>query len=231
MSWHRSLVSRVLISAAAATTLYLGSAATIAPASAHVHASSDDAVRGGMALVTFQVPNESTTGAATTALTIDLSNVTSVQTQAQQGWTVKLDRDAASGVVHSATWTAAPNGGIPVDQFGLFRITVKLPDADTVSFPATQTYADGAVVKWDQPPAPGGAEPSNPAPMLTLTAGSMPPPTHHPHPTSSTAPTAAAGPATQKPRAADDNTARILSGAALFVGALAVGIALITREK
>jgi uncharacterized protein YcnI len=231
MSWHRSLVLRVLISAAAATTLYLGSAAVIAPASAHVHASSDDAVRGGMALVTFQVPNESTTGAATTALTVDLSNVTSVQTQAQQGWTVKLDRDAASGVVHSATWTAAPNGGIPVDQFGLFRITVKLPDTDTVSFPATQTYADGAVVKWDQPPAPGGAEPSNPAPMLTLTAGSMPPPTHHPHPNSSTAPTAVATPATQKPRAAGDNTARILSGAALFLGALAVGIALITREK
>jgi uncharacterized protein YcnI len=231
MSWHRSLVLRVLISAAAATTLYLGSAAVIAPASAHVHASSDDAVRGGMALVTFQVPNESTTGAATTALTVDLSNVTSVQTQAQQGWTVKLDRDAASGVVHSATWTATPNGGIPVDQFGLFRITVKLPDTDTVSFPATQTYADGAVVKWDQPPAPGGAEPSNPAPMLTLTAGSMPPATHHPHPNSSTAPTAVATPATQKPRAAGDNTARILSGAALFLGALAVGIALITREK
>jgi uncharacterized protein YcnI len=231
MSWHRSLVLRVLISAAAATTLYLGSAAAIAPASAHVHASSDDAVRGGMALVTFQVPNESTTGAATTALTVDLSNVTSVQTQAQQGWTVKLDRDAASGIVHSATWTAAPNGGIPVDQFGLFRITVKLPDADTVSFPATQTYADGTVVKWDQAPAPGGAEPSNPVPMLTLTAGSMPPPTHHPHPTSSTAPTAVATPATQKPRAAGDNTARILSGAALFVGALAIGIALITREK
>src|SRR5271165_7492924 len=203
MSWHRSLVSRVLISAAAATTLYLGSAATIAPASAHVHASSDDAVRGGMALVTFQVPNESTTGAATTALTIDLSNVTSVQTQAQQGWTVKLDRDAASGVVHSATWTAAPNGGIPVDQFGLFRITVKLPDADTVSFPATQTYADGAVVKWDQPPAPGGAEPSNPAPMLTLTAGSMPPPPPHPPPPPPPPPPPAGGAGAAKTKGGD----------------------------
>lgn len=78
------------------------------PASAHVHASSDDAVRGGMALVTFEVPNESTTGAATTALTVDLSNVSSVQTEAAPGWTVKLDRDAASGTVHSVTWTAAP---------------------------------------------------------------------------------------------------------------------------
>src|SRR5271166_3182768 len=120
MSWHRNTVWRALTSAPATTTLCpLGPTAAIALASAHVHASSDDAGRGGMALVTFQVPNESTNGAATTALTVDLSNVTSVQTQAQQGWTVKLDRDAASGVVHSATWTAAPNGGIPVDQFGL----------------------------------------------------------------------------------------------------------------
>lgn len=231
MSWQRSLVWRALISAAATAALYLGSAAAIAPASAHVHASSDDAVRGGMALVTFQVPNESTKGAATTALTVDLSNVSSVQAEAEAGWTVKLDRDEASGNVHSVTWTAAPNGGIPVDQFGLFRISVKLPDADTVSFPATQTYADGSVVKWDQPPAPGAPEPANPAPMLTLTAGSTPPAAHQPHPTSTTAPTAQAAPATQKSRAATDNTARIVAGAGLLFGALGVGIALITRQR
>jgi uncharacterized protein YcnI len=231
MSWHRSLVWRALISAAATATLYLGSAAAIAPASAHVHASSDDAVRGGMALVTFEVPNESTTGAATTALTVDLSNVSSVQTEAEPGWTAKLDRDAASGTAHSVTWTAAPNGGIAVDQFGLFRISVKLPDADTVSFPATQTYADGSVVKWDQPPAPGGPEPSNPAPMLTLTEGSMPPATRHPHPSSTTAPTAQATPAPQKSRATADNTARVLGGAALLLGALGVGVALVARRS
>jgi uncharacterized protein YcnI len=231
MSWHRSLVWRALISAAATATLYLGSAAAIAPASAHVQASSDDAVRGGMALVTFQVPNESTTGAATTALTVDLSNVSSVQTEAEPGWTAKLDRDAASGTAHSVTWTAAPNGGIAVDQFGLFRISVKLPDADTVSFPATQTYADGSVVKWDQPPAPGGPEPSNPAPMLTLTEGSMPPATRHPHPSSTTAPTAQATPAPQKSRATADNTARVLGGAALLLGALGIGVALVARRS
>ena len=76
------------------------------------------------------------------------------------------------------TWTAAPNGGIAVDQFGVFRISAKLPDADTVSFPATQTYADGAVVKWDQPSAPGQAEPEHPAPTLVV-AGGAPPPAQH----------------------------------------------------
>ena len=80
-----------------------------------------------MALVSFQVPNESTTGAATTALTIDLTNVSAVQTEAEPGWTTKLDRDSGSGSVRSVTWTAAPNGGIPVDEFGVFRISVKLP--------------------------------------------------------------------------------------------------------
>ena len=228
MSWHRNTVWRALISAAATTMLYLlGSTAAIALASAHVHASSDDAVRGGMALVTFQVPNESTNGAATTALTVDLSNVTSVQAETQPGWSAKLDRDPASGIVHSVTWTAAPHGGIPVDQFGLFQISVKLPDTDTVSFPATQTYADGAVVKWDQSPQPGGAEPSNPVPMLTLTEGTPSPATHHPHPTSTTAPTAGASPSTQKPRATVDNTARILGGAALLFAALGIGVALV----
>jgi len=117
-----------------------------------------------------------------------------------------------------------------VDEFGVFRISAKLPDADTVSFPATQTYADGSVVKWDQPPAPGGPEPSNPAPMLTLTEGSMPPATRHPHPSSTTAPTAQATSAPQKSRATADNTARVLGGAALLLGALGIGVALVVRR-
>jgi len=230
MSWHRSLVWRTLISAAAPFALYLGSTAAIAPAWAHVDASSDNAVRGSMAIVTFQVPNESTKGAATTAVTVDLSNVTAVQTETMPGWTAKLDRDSASGTVHSVTWTAEPNGGIPVDQFGLFRISVKLPDADTVSFPATQTYADGSVVKWDQPPVPGGAAPDNPVPLLTLTRGPAPPPTHQINPTSSTAPTSAVPPQVQKPGAPADNTARVLGGAALLVAALGIGAALVARR-
>lgn len=227
----RSLVCRLLISAAATATLSLGATATCAPASAHVHASSDDAVRGGMAVVTFQVPNESTKGAATTALTVNLPNLTSVQAESKPGWTTKLDRDSAAGTVRSVTWTAAPNGGIPVDQFGLFRISVKLPDADTVSFPATQTYADGSVVQWDQPPQPGGAEPSNPVPMLTLAEGTAPPAaTHHANPSSTTAPTAGAMSQTQKPRATADNTARVLGGAALLLGAVGIGLALVARR-
>ena len=223
----RRMVWRTLIGTAAATLLYLGPAAAITMASAHVQATSTDAARGAFATVSFLVPNESTINAVT-AVTVDLSNVSAVQTEAKPGWSAKIDRDAATNAVRSVTWTAAPDTGIPVDQFGVFRISAKLPDADTVSFPTTQTYADGAVVKWDQAPAPGGAEPEHPAPTLTLAGG----PTQAANPTStkSAAPTATAAPPTPQSRAVVDNTARILAGAALFVGALGVGVALIVRK-
>ena len=103
MACTRRFVWRALIGAAAGSALYLGSTAGITTASAHVQASSNDAVRGSTALITFQVPNESTTGAATTKLTLDLTNVAAVQTEAKPGWTTKLDRDSASRTVRSVT--------------------------------------------------------------------------------------------------------------------------------
>ncbi|HEY2197010.1 MAG TPA: YcnI family protein [Mycobacterium sp.] len=228
MTLQRRMVWRTLLGTAAATLLYLGPAAAITTASAHVQATSTDAARGTFATVSFLVPNESTINAVT-AVTIDLTSVSAVQTEAKPGWSAKIDRDAATNTVRSVTWTAAPDTGIPVDQFGVFRISAKLPDTETVSFPTTQTYADGVAVKWDQAPAPGGAEPEHPAPALTL-AGGPTPPAHNPTPTNSAAPTAAAAPPGQQSRAVVDNTARILAGAALFVGALGVGVALIVRK-
>ena len=211
-------ISRVRWATLAAAGLYVGSVAVTAPAWAHVHASSDNAVRGGTAIVTFQVPNESTTGAATTALTVNLPNVASAHTETMPGWTVVLDRDAAAGTVRSVTWTAAPNGGIPADQFALFRMSMQLPDSETVTFPATQTYSDGTVVKWDQPQLPGGGEPEHPAPVLTLMTGPMAP---HDHAHASSAATESHG---------ADNAARVLGGAALLVGALGICLALIRRR-
>lgn len=194
-----------------------------APAAwAHVHVSSDDAARGARALVTFQVPNESDTGARTTALTVALPNVTSASAEYLPGWAVTLDRDAAAGIVRSVTWTAVPDGGIGTDQFGLFRISVQLPDADTVSFPATQSYSDGTVVKWDQPPLSGGAEPEHPAPVLTLAGGPPAPHQHQPPAGTVSAPDAS------KPA---DNTARLLGGASLVVAAAAVFLVLLRRRS
>ena len=225
----RRFVRRAVIGAIAASTLALGPTVAIMSASAHVEASSSDAVRGGVALVSFEVPNESTTGAATTVLTVDLTHVSAVRTEAKAGWTAKLDRDSPSGRVRSVTWTAAPNGGIAVDAFAVFRISVKLPDADTVSFPATQTYADGVVVKWDQPSAPEQAEPDHPAPTLLVAGSAASSHDHQAAPTDSAKPTATATPAGQA-RPAADNTARVLAGAALLLSAVGVGVALIARR-
>jgi uncharacterized protein YcnI len=214
-------IARVLITAClplcGAAALYLGAAARTPAAWAHVHASTDSTVRGAMAIVTFQVPNESNTGAATTGLTVTLPNVAAAATESMAGWTAKLDRDAASGSFRSVTWTAAPNGGIPVDQFALFRISVQLPDAEMVSLPATQTYSDESIVKWDQTPLPDGGEPEHPAPMLSLVAGPVSPHAHHPD-------------SGARSESADDNTARVLGGVALAVGALAVCLVLVRRR-
>lgn len=224
MSIRARRLVRFPVAVAAALALYAASAAQLPAAWAHVHASSDNAVRGAMAIVAFQVPNESNAGALTTALSVTLPNVAAASTESAPGWTARLDRDAASGAVRSVTWTAAPGGGIGVDQFALFRVSMKLPDTDTVSFPATQTYSDGTVVKWDQVPQPGGGEPEHPAPTLTLAAGPVAPPGHHPP---SAAADQASAPPPSKPA---DNTARVLGGAALVVAALALCLALIRRR-
>jgi uncharacterized protein YcnI len=195
--------SRALI-AGAMSALAISTAAS---SSAHVHVQADHPMRGDYAILSFQVPNESETGALTTQLSVALPNVTAASTEVMPGWTARLDRDTTAGTVRGVSWTAAPGAGIAPDQFALFRISVKLPDSDSVNLPATQTYSDGTVVKWDQPTSPGGAEPEHPAPTLTLTAG---PPA---------------------PQMRPDVTARWLAGVGIAVGAAGLGLALISRRR
>jgi uncharacterized protein YcnI len=203
--------SRALI-AASMTTLALSTAAI---AAAHVHVEADHPVRGDYAILTFEVPNESDTGALTTQLTVALPNVESASTEAMPGWTAHLDRDAAAGTVRSVSWSAAPGTGVAPDQFALFRVWVKLPNTDSASFAATQSYSDGTVVKWDQPTPPGGSEPEHPVPELKLAAESTVP---------------------QGPQAATvgpqrDATARWLAGVGIAVGAAGLVLALISRRR
>jgi len=121
------------------------------------------------------------------------------------------------GTVRSVTWTAAPGAGIGPDQFALFRISVKLPDNQTVTLRATQTYSDGTVVKWDQPTPPGGAEPEYPAPELALTSVTADAADDHLMPVAQTT--------------APNNSARWLAGGALAVAAVAVATALLVRRR
>ena len=214
MRFNTRASSRALITGAVVS---IGLLAGAAPASAHVHADADNPTPGSFSVVTFKVPNESEKGALTTQLSVALPNVASASTEAMPGWSAKLDRDAAAGTVRSVTWTAAPGAGIAPDQFGLFRISVKLPDTPTVSLPATQTYSDGTVVKWDQPTPPGGAEPEYPVPEISLTGAKAGVADDH---------SMAVGQTTTV-----DNSARWLAGGALALAAVAVATALLVRRR
>jgi uncharacterized protein YcnI len=207
--------------ACTAATACVGLAVGAGPASAHVHAEADDPAPGSTAVVTFRVPGESENNALTTKLSVQLPDVASARTEVMPGWTAVFDRDAASGTVRSVTWTADPKVGISSDQFALFRVSVKLPDGDSVAFPATQTYSDGTVVQWDQPPLPDGGEPEHPVPTLNLTgAGTS-------HGTDDHAMAAQAAPTEQ----VADNPARWLAGGALILAAVAVAAALVARRR
>lgn len=203
--------SRALLTTAAVAVTGL---LTAAPAWAHVHVDADNPTPGSTSVLTFRVPGESDTGALTTQLTVDLPDVASARTEVMPGWTTKLDRDTAAGTVRTVTWSAAPGVGISPEQFALFRVSVKLPDAPTASFPVTQTYSDGSVVRWDQAPLPDGSEPEHPAPQLTLTG--TPP---------------ASEPAVAQSSSTVDNSARWLAGGALIVAAAAVVASLLTRRR
>ncbi|MBN3511232.1 YcnI family protein [Mycolicibacterium septicum] len=219
--------SRALLTTAAVAVTGL---LTAAPAWAHVHVDADNPTPGSTSVLTFRVPGESDTGALTTQLTVDLPDVVSARTEVMPGWTAKLDRDTAAGTVRTVTWTAAPGVGISPEQFALFRVSVKLPDAPTASFPVTQTYSDGSVVRWDQAPLPDGSEPEHPAPQLTLT-GTPPASESAEHGTEAPLAPAQTAPAVAEPSSTVDNSARWLAGGALIVAAAAVVAGLLTRRR
>ncbi|MGE5695836.1 MAG: YcnI family protein [Candidatus Sericytochromatia bacterium] len=209
-------ISRVLQRALTPVAVAAG-LSTAAPAAAHVHVDADESEPGHNAVLTFRVPNKSENNSLTTGLTVAMPPNTAVMAEVVPGWTIRLDRDMAAGTVRSVTWIAAPGTGIGPNEFGLFRVSMKLPQSDEVSFPATQTYSDGSVVRWDQSPSPAsgrdpqpeGGEPDHPAPTLALAAQD------------------ASGHGT---RSQTDVPARWLGAAGVVVGAAGVTLALARRR-
>ncbi|BCJ58228.1 YcnI family copper-binding membrane protein [Micromonospora endophytica] len=175
--------------AGAAAALTFGAVAMavlgfVPPASAHVSVNPSEATQGGYGRFAFRVPNESDE-ASTTKLEVFLPEdapVGSVSTMPVPGWTVAVEKRKIdppvqvhgaeiSEVVAKVTWTASADAVIAPGTFQEFPISVgPLPEVDQMVFKALQTYSDGAVVRWIDPPEPGGEEPAAPAPVLTLTA-------------------------------------------------------------
>ncbi|MCF7551886.1 YcnI family protein [Pseudonocardia sp. WMMC193] len=197
------------------------------PAFAHVTAQPGTAEQGGYTVITFRVPNESST-AGTTKLQVNLPvdhPITSARTTPQPGWTAEVTKGTlptpvdvngtqVTEAVTAVTWTAQPGTRIGPGQYVDFPLSVgPLPTGvDEIVLPAVQTYDDGRVVSWDQPTVAGAEEPEHPAPTVTLT-----PATGGGHGAHGGGDTAAAAGTT-------DTTARWLGGVGLLLGALGLGL-------
>lgn len=215
---------RVFTRAAAVTgTAGLVVLAGAGMASAHVTAQPGTAVKGSTGEITFRVPDEEArAGTVRLDVTLPLDHpIASVRTKSVPGWTAqiataKLDKPVRTDegaelteAVRTVTWTANPGTRIEPGQFQEFTILAEtMPEStDKLVLPATQTYDNGEVMRWDQPPAaPGAPEPEHPAPTVTLLAG----------------PANLDG-ASATPGA--DVSARWLGGTAVVLGALGLGVA------
>jgi uncharacterized protein YcnI len=154
-------------------------------ASAHIAISSPDAVQGAeMSLLSFRVPDESP-NASTVKVSIDLpidNPVANVWARAIPGWTatttmkklaapVKIGDFNVDTVPATVTWTAQSGTGIGPGEFQIFEIVADpLPKVPVMTFAAHQTYSDGSVVDWNQPPAADGSEAEHPSPEIELAA-------------------------------------------------------------
>jgi uncharacterized protein YcnI len=178
----RPVRALLALTATTATVLALGAGT----ASAHVTVSSTDASPGGFGELTFRVPTESAT-ASTVSLRVQLPTDTPlafVSVQPVPGWTaattttplnppIESHGNTITEAVSEVTWTADAGAGIAPGEYQSFSISAgPLPDVDSLSLPAIQSYDDGSEAAWIEPVVDGQAEPERPAPTLTLAAAS-----------------------------------------------------------
>ena len=233
MSTNRFTRAAVTVAAAGAALL-LGSGV----ASAHVSARviGEEAAQGGFTKITFRVPNEDEK-AGTIKVEVQLPTDTPlafVSTKPVPGWQAtatktKLDKPVeventdVTEAVSKVTWTAGPGVRINPGEFGEFEISVgPLPETEHLVMPATQTYDNKEVVKWDEPTPESGEEPEHPAPEIELSPAEEGG-DHH-------GAAAASGESAEThdvqnaaAETSSDDTARWLGGAGLVVGALGLG--------
>jgi uncharacterized protein YcnI len=236
MSVHPSTTTRrrpaLRVAAVTLTALALGGLG-VTGAEAHVTARGDSTAPGSFSQVTFRVPNESDS-AGTVKLAVELPQATPfafVSVKPVPGWTVKTEEAplpspvevegaTITKAVRTVTWTADKSTQIAPGEYQDFSISAgPLPEAGALEMPATQTYSDGEVVKWDEPTPASGAEPERPAPTLTVTAA-----TTAEGGAAAPAP-AEAAPAPAAATAEPDTTARWLGGLALLVSVGAAALA------
>jgi periplasmic copper chaperone A len=216
-------------SALAAALAAAGLALLPATAGAHVTVRPDSTASGSFSALTFRVPNESDS-ASTVKFEVQLPQDTPflyVSSKPIPGWTVKmtesplaepveLEGTKITKSVRTVTWTAGAAAAVKPGEYQEFSISAgPLPKPRTIELPAVQTYADGEVVKWNQPTPASGEEPEYPAPTFVITAA---------EPGSADDHEAAAAPTTGDAAASATDSTDPLARA-LGIGGLVVGIA------
>lgn len=202
-------------------------------AGAHVSVTPESAPSGESAVLTFTAVNENP-DASILKVEIQLPEETPfpvVRAKSQPGWTVEvktsklpaavtIDKVTIDEAVTSVIFTADPaSPGIGKNEFGEFGVSVgPLPDVERVLFTAIETYSDGSVSTWDEPPVDGG-EPEFPAPALVISHGS-----------SGLAERAESAPAPSA-EGGYDPAARYLAIGGLTLAVLGVGLALLGWRK
>jgi len=166
---------------AAAVGLAGGTVVAMAlPASAHVTLHSYEAQQGGSdALIQIRTPNEED-NATTTRLEVDFpvdTPLIGLYVEPTPGWqfqvtTSNLPKPLTNGdgtftqYISQVVWSG---GNIPVGGYVDFNIDVSdLPNVPTIEVKAIQTYSNGDIVRWIDPPN-ATPTPPHPAPTLDLT--------------------------------------------------------------
>jgi uncharacterized protein YcnI len=174
----RRKIGTVAVLVATTVALHADSAA------AHVTVSpSSIPQRTSDAVLTFRVPNESTS-ASVTALRIQFPldhPIVVVNPEAGSGWNVAVrsahlarpittDDGTFTSITSEIDWSG---GTIPVGQFGQFNVLAQgIPSGTSeLVFKAIQSYSNGTVVSWIQVPNHAVPNPPHPAPIITLTMG------------------------------------------------------------
>ncbi|MEU1729747.1 YcnI family protein [Streptosporangium sp. NPDC020145] len=239
-----SVCRRAAAVTAGAVALTIGLAL---PALAHVSINPGTAEQGGFTKVAFRVPNERD-NASTEKVEVEFPTdhpLPFVSVKPVPGWDVKVvtgklpkpvttEYGEITEAVTKVTWSG---GKIGPSQFQEFEVSMgMLPkDTDQLTFPTTQTYTGGEVVKWADPPKADGSEADRPVPTLRLTpstggdehgAGAASP--------SATATVAAHESEAAKPAAqasSSDGTARLLGGVGLLAGVVGVVVGVLGLRR
>ncbi len=241
------MVLRRMAAAVAVVAVVIGVSAGVA--AAHVTVSPSTAAEGSFSVLTFRVPNEKS-DASTVKLAVKLPTDTPfafVSVKPVPGWTVETTTEALATpitsegesiteAVSTVTWSG---GTIEPGQFQEFSISVgPVPDVESMTFPAVQTYSDGEEVAWIQLAEAGQPEPDRPAPELTVTAAATDG-DHHDAGSTATTEAGAADDSSDETAASasgsdHDDSSNALGITALVVGGVALVVsvvALVRRPK